>query len=218
MFCLETMRHRQPGFNLMLCFALLLITIQCASAGTMSSSGSLCTIITSTNLNSLYGWACSDDDCSSGTFDVSPTSGDCNGNNLVSLDLSDADSASALTGSIPSTFGVSSKPLSRIELQTNKLSGSIPTNLASIHTTLTYLDVSSNKLTGTVPAELCTGITLNTLKISDNTGLACYEPCLSTVTNKDFGSVPVCGGKSTVGYVSTTSHMYLHFHHLIISM
>ena len=206
--------------HLYLCLALLLLnTVQYVSAGSMPSGGSMCQIITSTNLNSLYGWACANDDCTGNTvFALSPVSGICISNALVSLDLSDADSAAGLTGSIPSTFGVSSEPLSRIELQTNKLSGSIPTNLASIHTTLTYLDVSSNKLTGTVPSELCTGITLNTLKISDNTGLACYEPCLSTVTNKDFGSVPVCGGKSTVGYVSTTSHMYLHFHHLIISM
>jgi hypothetical protein len=185
--------------NLTYLFGLILLAcVQRASAGSMPSTGSLCTIITSTNLNSLYGWSCSSgDDCDSSTsvFEQTPVSGVCSGNNLVSLDLSNAGGTAGLTGTIPAFFSTSSKPLSRIELQTNKLTGSIPTNLAAIHTTLTYLDVRSNKLTGTVPSELCSGITLNTLKFSDNSGLTCYEDCLSTVSNKDYGSVPVCGGK-----------------------
>lgn len=132
---------------------------------------------------------------------VCNVSGQCSSNSLVSLDLSNANSAAALTGSIPAQFSTSSHPLSRIKLQYNKLTGTIPTNLGAIHTTLTYLDVRNNKLTGTVPSQLCSGISLNTLKFSGNSGLACYEPCLSTIVNKEFGSVAPCTGKLSARFL-----------------
>lgn len=175
---------------------LLLTFVELCTPAKMPEFGALCTLITSTNLQSLanYQWSCANDDCTGNkNFVPSPTSGTCSSNVLVSLTITNANGNAGLEGTIPATFGLSSSPLSKIELNMNKLSGSIPTNLASIHVTLTYLDLSSNKLTGTVPSQLCTS-GMNTLKFSANF-FTCYQECLSSIPNKEFGAVGICGCK-----------------------
>lgn len=110
-------------------------------------------------------------------------------NTLLTISITDV----ALQGTLPATFGTVDRPLNSIELQMNDLTGTIPSNIGTIHTTLSYLDLSDNMLSGSVPSTLCISV-LDTLKISGNSALDCYEDCLSTVSTQEYGSIPQCSG------------------------
>jgi hypothetical protein len=170
--------------------------VQVVRGGQMPADGTLCTLIESTNLNSLYGWSCSDDDCQGSAWVLlDPVSGDCSGNDLIVLEITNVNGAAALEGSIPSAFGTLARPLQHLDLHINKLTGTIPSNIGTIHSTLTYLDLSDNKLGGTVPASLCDAGVLNTIDVSGNSAMECYESCLSTVPNNNFGDLLACGSE-----------------------
>jgi hypothetical protein len=179
--------------SLLLLVLLSLLSVEIGDA--MSADSPLCAIITSTNLGTLFStWNCAASECTANTnFVLQPTSGTCTSNKLNSLSIVNINANAGMTGTIPAVFGNTAAALSHIDLNTNKLFGSIPTNIASLNTGLTYLDLSSNKLTGTVPSQLCVS-SLNTLKISSNL-FTCYQDCLSTVPNKVYGSLGICGCK-----------------------
>jgi hypothetical protein len=115
---------------------------------------------------------------------------------LTSLNVT----SNLLSGPIPCLVNMTSSLVS-LDLSSNHFAGSIPTCLGLL-TKLDELVLSANSLTGSVPSSLCghsmTALSVDRISGGSNSGLTCYDSCLSTVANKDYGSLTSCGssGKS----------------------
>jgi len=111
-----------------------------------------------------------------------------------------------LYSSLPSSLGRLVN-LQYLDISQNSISRSIPNTIVNIQS-LSFLALSGNKLTGSVPSGLCTITSLTTLYF-DNNPLTCYWNCMSTVANRNFGTVSSLCTPGNVGSDPVLSSIYL---------
>ena len=109
---------------------------------------------------------------------------------LTSLNLT----SNNLTGHIPCLVNMTSS-LVTLDLASNDFAGSVPTCLGRL-TKLANLVLPDNSLTGSVPSALCghsmTALSVDRVSGGSNSGLTCYDNCLSTVAKQDYGALSSC--------------------------